>query len=328
MTPTQARAFLAVALKGSFSAAARSLRVSQPTVTNQVKQIERQYDVELFHRGGRGASLTPAGEALLPHIRTMFNSFEEASTFLDDLRGKRGGHLHIGSYGPYDVMKIVGHYRQRFPSVTLSVDFANSERLAEKLLNYELDVAVLGQIKRQPKFYTLPFSRPPLVVIAPRNSAWTGRQSVAAADLKNEVVVRREPGAAARDGHDRFFRTVDIPSAQMHQFGSREGVINAVAEGVGIGTIFDEGVLPEGRVVKLKIAGPPILSKVDVVCLTNRRTNSLISGFFDIAQEILSETGTAKGGTVAPRGHAATGASRVPAQTAGKRRRAPSRESP
>src|SRR5271166_5517609 len=66
MTPTQARAFLAVAMKGSFSEAARSLGVSQPTVTNQIKQIERRHEVELFYRTGRGASLTQVGEALLP----------------------------------------------------------------------------------------------------------------------------------------------------------------------------------------------------------------------------------------------------------------------
>jgi aminoethylphosphonate catabolism LysR family transcriptional regulator len=310
MTPTQARAFLAVALKGSFSAAARGLRVSQPTVTNQVKQIERHYDVELFYRSGRGASLTPTGEALLPRIRTMFNSFEEANTFLDDLKGKRRGHLQIGSYGPYDVMNIVGRYRQRFPAVTLSVDFINSESLAEKLLNYELDVAVLGRIKRQPKFHTLPFSQPPLVVIAPRDSRWIGRQSVSAADLKDEIIVRREPGSVARANHDRFFEKANIPLSRIHQFGSREGVINAVAEGVGIGTIVDEGVLPEDRVIKLRIAGPPILSKVDVVCLANRRTNPLISGLFDIAQEILAESGAASGRTAA----------RAPARTAGKRR--------
>ncbi len=286
MTPTQARAFLAVALKGSFSAAARGLRVSQPTVTNQVKQIERHYDVELFY------------------------SFEEANTFLDDLKGKRRGHLQIGSYGPYDVMNIVGRYRQRFPAVTLSVDFINSESLAEKLLNYELDVAVLGRIKRQPKFHTLPFSQPPLVVIAPRDNRWIGHQSVSAADLKDEIIVRREPGSVARANHDHFFEKANIPSSRIHQFGSREGVINAVAEGVGIGTIFDEGVVPEDRVIKLRIAGPPILSKVDVVCLANRRTNPLISGLFDIAQEILAESGAASGRTAA----------RAPERTAGKRR--------
>jgi LysR family transcriptional regulator, low CO2-responsive transcriptional regulator len=320
MTPSQARAFLAVALKGSFSNAARSLRVSQPTVTNQVKAIERHYDVELFFRSGRGASLTPAGEALLPHVRAMFNSFEEANTVLLDLKGKRRGHLHVGSYGPYDVMTVVGRYRKRFPSVTLSVDFANSEILAEKLNNYELDVAVLGQIERQPQFDTLPFSRPPLVVIAPRTNTWIGRESVSAADLKDEIIVRREPGSLARLSHDQFFKKANIPSSRIHQFSSREGVINAVAEGVGVGTIFDEGFLPEDRVVKLKLAGPPVQTKVDVVCLANRRANPLISGFFEVAQEILSETVARQRGTRAYNRRMANRAPHEPASIAGKRR--------
>lgn len=291
MTPTHARAFLAVALKGSFSEAARSLRVTQPTVTNQVKQIETLYEVELFYRSGRGALLTPVGASLLPIIRRMFGSFEEATSYLDDVKGHRRGNLRIGSYGPYDVMRIVGRYRKRFPDVSLSVDFANSESLAEKLLNYDLDIAVLGRIKRQPEFHTLPFSHPPLVVIAPRNDKWIGKHFVSAKDLKDETIVRRESGSAARASHDRFFENVKIPANRILQFGSREGVISAIAEGLGAGTIFDEGFLPLDRVVKLKISGPPILSKVDVVCLADRESNSLISSFLNIAQELLHEAG-------------------------------------
>src|ERR1700680_662738 len=140
MTPTQARAFLAVALKGSFSEAARSLNVSQPTVTTQVKQIERRDEVELFYRGPRGATLTPVGEALLPFIRRMFGSFEEAGAYLDQIHGVRAGHLRVGSYGPYDVVKVVARYGKRFPAISVAVDFANSQTLAERLINYELDV--------------------------------------------------------------------------------------------------------------------------------------------------------------------------------------------
>ena len=287
MTPTQARAFLAVALKGSFSGGARSLRVSQPTVTNQVQQIEKEYNVELFFRTGRGTTLTPAGESLLPYVRRMFSSFEEAITYLDDLKGKRRGHLKIGSYGPYDVMKVVGRYRQQFPMITVSVDFTNSESLAQKLLNFDLDVAVLGQVKYQAQFYTFPFARPPLVVIAPRVAKWIGRKSISANDLKDEMIVRREPGSSARAAHDQFLEKTNIPAHRIQQFGSREGVINAVVEGVGVGTIFDEGVVPEDRIVKIKITGSPILSKVDIVCLADRRSNRLISAFLDIAQELL-----------------------------------------
>jgi LysR family transcriptional regulator, low CO2-responsive transcriptional regulator len=289
MTPTQARAFLAVATKGSFTEAARSLSVSQPTVTNQIKQIERQYAVELFRRNGRGATLTPVGEQILPSIRSMFGSFEEASTYLGDVKGVRRGHLRVGSYGPYDVVKALGRFHRRFPSVTLSVDFSNSESLAQKLVTYDLDVAVLGRIKRQPKFYSLPFSRPPLIVIAPRNKKWAALKSVSANDLRQEIIVRREPGSTARATHDRFFEKVKIPLERIFQFGSREGIISAVAEGIGVGTIFDEGLVPEDRVVKLAIAGPRIYSRVDLVCLADRRANRLIASFLDVAKDLVGE---------------------------------------
>jgi DNA-binding transcriptional LysR family regulator len=251
-------------------------------------EIERQYSVELFHRNGRGASLTPVGESLLPSIRRMFGSFEEANTYLGEIKGMRRGNLRVGSYGPYDVVKALARFHRRFPSVTLSVDFSNSESLAQKLINYDLDVAIIGQIKRQPKFFTLPFSRPPLVVIAPRNEKWAGRKSVSANDLKSEIIVRREPGSTARVTHDRFFDKVEVAPDRIFQFGSREGIISAVAEGIGVGTIFDEGFFPEDRVVKLAIAGPPIVSKVDLVCLADRRSNRLISSFIDVAKEIAS----------------------------------------
>src|SRR6185312_13878078 len=219
MTPTQARAFLAVAIKGSFSEAARSLRVSQPTVTSQVKELERRYSVELFRRNGRGAVLTPVGESLLPSVRRMFGSFEEANSLLVEIKGVQKGTLRIGSYGAFDVMKIVGRYQLQFPQVNLLVDFANSENLTEKLVNYDLDVAVVGPIKREPRFHVLPFRRPPLIVIAPRTSKWKGRRSVSVYDLKEEIIVRRERGSAARVTNDKFFEKVKIPPNRIFQFG-------------------------------------------------------------------------------------------------------------
>jgi len=289
MTPTQARAFLAVATKGSFSEAARSLRVSQPTVTSQVKEIEKDYGIELFRRNGRGALLTPVGESLLPSIRRMFSSYEEANALLSELNGMRRGTLRIGSYGPFDVIKIIGRYQRRFPSVTLSVDFSNSEILAAKLGNYDVDIAVLGRLKHQPQFYTLPFRQPPLIVIAPRNAKWDDRKSVSAAELKNEIIIRRERGSVAGATHDRFIGRVKVPPSHIFQFGSREGVISAVAEGIGVATVIDEGYFPEDRIVKLKIDGPPLASKVDVVCLADRCSSPLIADFIDIAKEIIRE---------------------------------------
>jgi LysR family transcriptional regulator, low CO2-responsive transcriptional regulator len=291
MTPIQARAFLAVALNGSFSDAAKRLGISQPTVTNQIKEIERRHGVELFHRGARGATMTATGEGLLPFVQRMFGSFEEAGAYLDEIRGKHRGPIRVGSYGPYDVMTLVARYNALFPAVSISVDFSNSQTLAEKLLAYELDVAVLGRIKREPKFHTLPFRDPPLVIIAPRIARWSGRKTIPVRELDGQTFVCREPGSAARAAQDRLFAKSEISASRIVQFASREGVVNAVAEGIGVGTIFDEGILPDDRVVKLKIAGPTIHSRVEIVCRTDRRSNKLIASFLDIAQSMLKERG-------------------------------------
>jgi aminoethylphosphonate catabolism LysR family transcriptional regulator len=289
MTPAQARAFLAVATEGSFTAAARRLNVSQPTVTSQVGLIERLYKVELFHRQGRGVRLTSAGAALLPILRRMFASFEEAVAYLEDFRGLRQGHLRVGSYGPFDVAALVARYSERFPTLSISVDFGNSRTLADKLLNYDLDVAVLDRIDPHPEFHVLPFRTPVLVAIAPKTAAWAGRRSISVEELKSHVLIRREPGSATRAALDRLAGVADLPPHRLVQFGSREGVVSAVAEGMGLGAIFDDGVLPGNRVTKLAIMGAGISSKVDVVCLAERRTSQLISGFLTIARGYLRD---------------------------------------
>jgi LysR family transcriptional regulator, low CO2-responsive transcriptional regulator len=289
MTPSQARAFLAVATEGSFTAAARRLAVSQPTVTSQVADIEKHYKVELFHRTGRGARLTAAGTVLLPVVRRMFASFEEALACLEDFRERRHGHLRVGAYGPYDVAALVAQHKKRFPALSISVDIANSSTLAEKLLNYELDVALLDRIDAHPEFEVLAFRSPVLVVIAPKTEPWSGRRSISIEQLKEQVLICREAGSATRAAFDRVVGIANVPAHRLLEFGSREGVVSAVAEGAGLGAIFDEGVLADNRVIKLSIKGVDIFSKVDLVWLGQRRASRLISDFLNVAREYLHE---------------------------------------
>src|SRR6266446_5487402 len=124
MTPAQARAFHAVAVEGSFTAAAKSLHLSQPTLTHQVKLIE-----------------TRAG--LLAIVRRMFAGYDEAVAFLDEAHGMRQGHLRVGSYEPYDLSRVLARFIERYPGIQISARFANSPELSSRLLQYDIDVAVL-----------------------------------------------------------------------------------------------------------------------------------------------------------------------------------------
>ena len=211
MTPTPARAFLAVAIEGSFTAAAKRLRVSQPSVTTQVRSIEREYRVELFHRIGRGVQLAPAGTALVPMVRRLFTCLDEARTYLEDLRGQRHGFLRVGSYTPNRLMVLVARYKKRFPGASIWVEFANSRVLAQKVVNYELDVALTAREYVLPSFHSLAFASDSLLVVAPKGSAWERRRSISLQELRSQVLVCREPGSWSRSALDRLIDTAGMP---------------------------------------------------------------------------------------------------------------------
>jgi aminoethylphosphonate catabolism LysR family transcriptional regulator len=291
MSPTQARTFHAVAIAGSFSGAAKALHVSQPTVTTQIKELEKLYDVKLFLRHARGVTLTPTGLELLAIIRRIDASQKEAVEFLLATQGLQTGHLRIGAYGPHNVIKILAEFRRRYPGPEVSVRFANSTTLQEELLNYDLDVAVFTRTKSSREFHTLPYRRHThQVAIVAKRHPWSGRKSVHVEELREQIVIIREPGSEARRATEEALRLAGARPQRVLQIGSREGVMAAVAEGIGISTIFDEGLIPEQAVTKLPILNARIVANVDVVCLDERKNSRIIAAFFEIAKKLRPPT--------------------------------------
>jgi LysR family transcriptional regulator, low CO2-responsive transcriptional regulator len=287
MSPTQARTFHAVAIAGSFSGAAKALHVSQPTVTTQIKELEKLYDVKLFLRHARGVTLTPTGLELLGIIRRIDASQKEAVEFLLATQGLHTGHLRIGAYGPHNVIKILAEFRRRYPGPEVSVRFANSTTLQEELLNYDLDVAVFTRSKSGREFHTVPYRRHThQVAIVAKHHPWSRRKSVHVKELREQIVIIREPGSEARRATEEALRLAGAGPESVLQIGSREGVMAAVAEGIGISTIFDEGLIPEQAVSKLPILDARIVANVDVVCLEERKHSRIIAAFFEIAKEL------------------------------------------
>ena len=287
MSPTQARTFHAVAIAGSFSGAAKALHVSQPTVTTQIKELEKLYDVKLFLRHARGVTLTPTGLELLAIIRRIDASQKEAVEFLLATQGLQTGHLRIGGYGPHNVIKILAEFRRRYPDAGVSVRFANSTTLQQELLDYDLDVAVFTRMKSAHRFHTLPYRRHThQVAIVAKHHPWSTRKSVHVKELCEQLVLIREPGSEARRATEEALKLAGTRRERVLQIGSREGVMAAVAEGIGISTIFDEGLIPEQAVSKLPILDARIVANVDVVCLEERKNSRIIAAFFEIAKQL------------------------------------------
>jgi DNA-binding transcriptional LysR family regulator len=146
-TLDQLRILKAIAAEGSFKRAADSLYVSQPAVSLQVQNLERQLDVPLFDRGGRRAQLTEAGHLLLSYGEKILTLCQETCRAIEDLQNLQGGTLIVGASqttGTYLLPRMIGLFRQRYPDVAVQLHVHSTRRTSWSVANGQIDLAIIG----------------------------------------------------------------------------------------------------------------------------------------------------------------------------------------
>src|SRR5262245_20276421 len=134
MNLTQLRAFHVVARAGSVSLAARAGSTSQPTLSAQVKALEKGYGVDLFARKGRGVQLTPVGQSLQAITTRLFAAEDEAQALLEGSRALTRGHLRVSADSACHVMPILAALKRRHQGLTFSLKVDNSAAVLTQLI--------------------------------------------------------------------------------------------------------------------------------------------------------------------------------------------------
>jgi DNA-binding transcriptional LysR family regulator len=146
MTLQQLAYFLAAVESGSFSAAAESLHLAQPSVSEQVRRLESELGVALFHRVGRGLVPTAAGETLRPHAQRVLDEVEAARESIVDVRELRGGVATFGTFGNsryYLGASVVRDFHRDHPDVRIRLVGQNSSEVVEAIRAGELEAGVV-----------------------------------------------------------------------------------------------------------------------------------------------------------------------------------------
>lgn len=139
----QLQHFLALADHGSFRRAAERVNLTQQAVSKSIAQLEKRIGTPLFERQGRIVRLTPVGELLLPHARSITAELRHFDTEHDAVRGARSGRLAVGSTPTLlaDVVPdVLARVHRAYPRVVLSVSTGNWDVLLDRLLRGDLDV--------------------------------------------------------------------------------------------------------------------------------------------------------------------------------------------
>lgn len=283
MSTAKIRAFLAVARHGSFSAGARALGLSQPTLTTQVQNLERHYNVELFHRKGRRIELSDVGQQLLPIAQRMALLELEANNLLRDSGRLDSGQLKLGAVGPFHVIEMVDHYRKRYPRIEVSIRIGNSAQVLADLENFATDLAVLAGRQDDPSLCAVRYARHAIILFAHIDHPFAKRRSVRLDELEDQPLLLRETGSTTRLALERALAEVGVTPRKAMEIGSREALREAVARGIGIGAVSEAEFIPDPRIHAVRIDGDPVYTETYLYCLAERRNSRLVSSFFDSA---------------------------------------------
>jgi len=160
------------------SRAADRCRVSQPTLSQQVRRLEASLGHALFDRLGRGVALTPAGRALLPRARRVLSELDEARGGLDEAVAGGAGRLRLGAIptiAPYVLPAVVSRLRRRMPMASVEIEESLTESLVERLLAGELDAAIVSTPIDADGVELRVLGSEPMLVVSPGGRAASGR---------------------------------------------------------------------------------------------------------------------------------------------------------
>lgn len=140
------KAFMLVAETGSFSLAAEKLHLTQPAVSKRVALLEEQLGADLFDRIGRIISLTEAGQALLPHAKSVQQTLDAAERSVRDLAGAVAGQLRLATshhIGLHRLPPVLSSFSRDYPGVHIDIDFMDSEQAYELIMQGKAELAVV-----------------------------------------------------------------------------------------------------------------------------------------------------------------------------------------
>ena len=281
MSTARYRAFISVAQQGSLSAAARSLGVSQPTVSSQIATLERQSQIELFHRQGYRMTLTSAGHKLMALAQKLLALESETEFFLRDSGQLNQGELKIGAVGPFHVIEMVASYRARHPQLQLSIRMGNSQQVLQDLENYTTDVSVLAGLYDRPELLAREYARHAIILFAHVDHPLARREQIEINELRGQPLLLREQGSTTRSALEKALREAGIEPRTSLEIGSREAIREAVARGLGVGTVSEAEFIADPRFKPVRIAGDPARTTTYVYCMKERSESLLVRSFLN-----------------------------------------------
>ena len=285
-------AFIQVAMLHSFSKAADSLYLTQPTVTARIQALEKELGEPLFERMGRTIRLSDAGKSFLPHAQRAIQSIKEGTDAISSLRNVDKGTLSIGTaptVGTYVLPAILQGYATRYPGVEVSIRTGRSEEVMAMVLADEVQVG-FERYLTHPDIESIELYQDDVHLMVSSSHPFANRKTVTVQEIATESIVFFDVGSSYHAISQAIFRDTGIAPRHTLDVDSLEMAKHLVLRSLGLAFLPDVAVereLKEGTIVDIDIDGSTELRRRITLIYRKRRLQSrAMIALLDLLKEI------------------------------------------
>jgi DNA-binding transcriptional LysR family regulator len=294
----QMNVFLTAAEMLNFTAAARQLHMTQPSVSQHIQALEQHFRTTLFIRKGRRMVLTDAGEALVPLARRMVDWSVRIDETMDSLQGEVYGHLKVGcstTSGKYVLPILLTSFMRMHPQVTAACQVLPRREAVEDLSNGLLHFALASPGEYSGPLEFLKFISDPIRLITPLSHPWAIRGEIEPHELFEANFILREQGSGTIDVAKEGLARAGIPIEQLNTIlilGNSEAIALAVEGGLGVGFVSQIVVsrLVNERVASVNVKGVDLAQEICIGRNTSLPGTTAQNAFWDFASNTENPT--------------------------------------
>jgi LysR family transcriptional regulator, cyn operon transcriptional activator len=253
------RYFLAVADVRSFTRAAEKLHVTQPTLSHQVKQLERLIGTVLLERGGKEVELTAAGRLFKPYCERILKEIDASALAVSELEGLMRGTLRMAVFHSFShsmLPPILSEFALRYPGVHVTARLVPRADLERDLINGELDMAVAYIAGDNEQLVAERLFDEELVLVVGSKHPLAGRKSMPMRELAKLPLVLLTPEFGARQFVDRFFADNNLRAHVVLEMNAIEPIL-ATIRNSGLASVLSAGAIVEpGGLQSVRLTDP------------------------------------------------------------------------
>lgn len=281
------RYFLAVAGAGSFSRAADRLGISQPSVSQQMRDLEAGLRVSLFQRRGKRILLTPAGLIFQKHARAMLRQLEN---FLDELSSDSAqlrGALHLGTVPFLDVAlvpQLLGLFAAAHPGIDLTVAEISSDDIETALEEGRLDVGLGFLTHHSPNLRYELLCSDEFALIVPAGHPWWNRRMVHLSELHQQRLLQLPQSFVVRRMTDGICRNHQVRPRTVAEISAIETLLRSLAPLKAAALLPKVALRGTAGLKAIQLRGKSLRVEIGLLRLKDSSTNSTVAAFTELAK--------------------------------------------